>query len=54
MITFETQEEFEDAVMQVLHKRLVIVLYKDSEDDLTVALKDGHDCHNDISRAWDI
>ena len=24
MITFETQEDFEDAVMQVLHKRLSI------------------------------
>lgn len=42
MITFETQEEFENAVMDVLKKRLCITVNSFGESSVTVRLTDRH------------
>ena len=37
MITFNTQEEFENAVMDVLKKRLMLIMSKDYQDGSVIA-----------------
>ena len=57
MIVFETQEAFEDAVMEVIKKRLRVEVkadqgyYSTKVDSLDVKLKDGEDEFT-VSYVW--